>query len=43
MANLYQKLPILNDFGVKPTIIKWQRWNFVWGSRPGTLFQCQIF
>jgi len=30
-------------FGVKPTILKWQRWYFASGSRPGTLSQCQIF
>ena len=28
--------------GIKPTILKWQRWYSAWGSRFGTLSQCQI-
>ena len=31
-----RKLPIWMIFGVKPTVLKWQRWYFAWGSRPGT-------
>jgi len=42
MANVYQKLPILNDFGLKHTILKRRRRNIAWGSKPGTLSQCQI-
>jgi len=25
------------------TIVKWERWNFAWGSRSGTLSQCHIW
>jgi len=28
--------------GFNPTILKWQRWYFAWGRRPGTLSRCQI-